>query len=150
MTDKSNKQGSHYLDEEMRSFARKLLEEERSNVFENKATFSDAMHAALLGVPAGLMGSLPFFVLVFIGWLTGVAGSTKETLGWSIGALGFFMSYGALVGFVETRWPSRTKIRVGNYGLWPQKTAILFFVWLPIYFFLAGLIAIQLGVEKWW
>ncbi len=114
-----------------------------SSLPENKATLSDALRAAFASVRAVLVGSLPFFGLIFIAWITGIAEDTKETVGFAVAMGGFFITYALLVGFIETLWPSRDKIRVGNYGEWPQKAAILFFVWLGVYLYIVAVLVTQ-------
>ncbi len=115
-------------------------DERGSSLSDKNVTLSDALRASIASVGAVLLGSLPFFGIIFIAWLTGIAGDTKEIVFFSVAMAGFFITYALLVGFIETRWPSREKIRVGNYGLWPKKAAILFPVWLGVYIYIVALI----------
>jgi len=47
--------------------------------------------------------------------------------------VGFIVSYYLLARFIEIRWPSRMRIRFGNYRRIPISAVILFVVWLFVY-----------------
>ena len=71
--------------------------------------------------------------------------STKnEVIGLIVLFGGFFITFFLLVRFIESKWPSKSKVQFGRFGLLPKHTGIFFFIWLAIYLYLFSLITTTL------
>jgi len=115
---------------------------------DDKPSLSDAIRASVAMIPGALIASLPFYFGMLILWLidegreitVNTIPKVIDALIFTVASAGFFITYALLVGFVETRWPSQEKVRFGNYGLVPKKTAYLFPFWLGVYIYVSALI----------
>lgn len=70
-----------------------------------------------------------------------MSSETKEIIGLVIMLGGFILTYVPLAVLIESKWPSDSKVRLGNFGPIPKRAGIFFFVWLAVYLYLFSLIA---------
>lgn len=66
--------------------------------------------------------------------------SVNEIIGLIIFIAGFMLTFIVLARLIESKWPSKNRIKFGNFGLVPKHTGIFFFIWLAIYLYLFSLI----------
>lgn len=53
---------------------------------------------------------------------------------------GFVLTFVFLAQIIESKWPSKDRVRFGNFGLVRKHTVIFVFIWLAIYLYLFSLI----------